>query len=107
MKGKNFARITLLILFILFIALYFTSNSSYFDYEAASRATLTKEQIEQFEKDVQDGKEIDAKNYLKINEKNYNNAISSTTFHISQAIGNTIQKGLNYIFGAMENAMKN
>lgn len=106
MNSSNIARITILILFILFIGLYLVGNSNYYDYEAASKTRLTKEQIKQFEQDVAEGKAVDVQNYLKLNEKNYSNPISDTALEISQTISKSFEKGLNYIFDKINEAME-
>lgn len=98
MKGSSIARIVILILFILFIGLYLVGNSAYYDYEAASRSRLTKEQIKIFEQDVKNGNAIDVEEYLKKNEKNYDNPISNATLNISKTISKSFDKALNYVF---------
>lgn len=105
MKNGNIARIIILILFIMFIGLYLVGNSNYYDYEASSKTRLTESQIKLFEQDVEDGNAIDIENYLKLNEKNYNNRVSDIALNISTTISRTFDKALNYMFKKIDNAM--
>ncbi len=106
MKGENLIRILFLTLFILFIGLYLVGNSNYYDYEAANKTKLTKEQIELFEQDLEEGKAIDTLDYLKLNEKNYGNPISDATLTISKTISKSFDKALNYIFKKINAVME-
>ena len=68
--------------------------------------TFTKEQIEQFENDVQSGKNIDIKEYLKNTDKDYQNKISKVTLSISENISKYTKKGVNIIFTKIGNAIE-
>ena len=59
--------------------------------EEKNKTILTLEQIKAFETDVQNGAEIDLKEYLKTFEKDYDNTISSSSLHLSNWIGKTIK----------------
>ncbi len=56
-----------------------------------NKTILTLEQIKAFETDVQNGAEIDLKEYLKTFEKDYDNTISSSSLHLSNWISKTIK----------------
>lgn len=90
MKAKDIIRFIGLIIIILFFALYFSTMGGYYQYNNSQKSTLTEEAIKRFEQDVKDGKEIQAKNYIK-EEINYNNTFSKAGLNIS----NLIQKGFN------------
>lgn len=102
MKGKNIARIIIGTLFVLFIALYFTQTTGYYEFEQRKRATLTEEQIAKFEQDVKDGKEIDMKDYVNVGRKNYDNKISNLSLSLSQKIEDTFNSGMEKLFKALE-----
>ena len=103
-NGKNF-KYFVTILFIIFAGFYIVSYYNYYDYDDKKRATLTKEQIKEFEKDVEAGVNIDVKKYLTLNEKNYNNKVSTITYKVSSAIGKLIEKSINVIFNRISDAM--
>ena len=102
---SNFIKIMSLTVFLIFIALYYSSNSGLIDYQARNKTVLTEEQIKQFEDDVANNVEIDLKKYIEDNEKKYDNNISKTTLKLSNMIGETIQSGLDFFFGKLEDAM--
>ena len=105
MKQGSIARVVLLILFLLFVGLYLVGNSNYYDYDTVQKTRLTEEQIEIFEEDVKNGKAVDVEDYLKINEKNYDNAISRATLTISNTISKSFDKALTYLFGKLNDVM--
>ncbi len=105
MTKSQIGSFSFILLFLVFVGLYFTASSGYYETEERKKMTLTEEQIERFEQDVADGKQVDIENYLKLNERNYDNSISSTTLQISNKIGEYFEKGLNAFFNAMASAM--
>lgn len=102
MKGKNIARIVIGTLFVLFLALYFTQTTGYYEFEQKKITTLTEEQIKKFEQDVKDGKQIDIENYLDNGKKNYDNKISSFSLSLSKRIEDAVTSGIEYLFRAVE-----
>ena len=76
MKKKNnwFKRI-LIILILLFISLYISSVSGYYEAKISDKVALTGKEIKQFEQDVMNGKEVDLNNY-----NNYDYVINNTTY---------------------------
>ena len=55
---------------------------------------LTQESIEQFEKDVNDGKDVDINNYINIKERNYDNNFTKSGRYISNKLNNIISTGI-------------
>ncbi len=102
---NNIFRIIALTLVFLFVGLYFASNSGYIDYQARNKKILTENQIKQFEEDVRQNKPIDIKNYITDKEESYDNNISKMSLKLSNAIGKTFEKTLNYVFGKLESVM--
>ena len=106
MKAKYIVRFLGIIIVILFFALYFGQYTGYYNISNERKTTLTKEAIERFERDVSDGKEIIAGNYLT-KEKNYNNNLSKMGLGISRLIGEGFDKMINTIFKEVEKAIRN
>lgn len=104
MKGKNIVRITILTLIIIFIALYITQLTGYYEYTENKRTTLTNQAIERFEEDIKQGKSIEAKNYLQ-KENNYNNKASKLGMKISGVIETGFDKIMNAIFKEVDKAI--
>lgn len=102
---NNFFRIMVLTVFLIFLALYYSSNAGLIDYQAKNKTSLTEEQIKMFEEDVKNNVQIDLKKYVDNKEDRYDNNISKTTLKLSNTIGETIDGILNFVFGKLENAM--
>lgn len=102
---NNFFRIMVLTVFLIFLALYYSSNAGLIDYQAKNKTSLTEEQIKMFEEDVKNNVQIDLKKYVDNKEDKYDNNISKTTLKLSNTIGETVEGILNFVFGKLENAM--
>lgn len=102
---NNFFRIMVLTVFLIFLALYYSSNAGLIDYQAKNKTSLTEEQIKMFEEDVKNNVQIDLKKYVDNKEDRYDNNISKTTLKLSNTIGETVEGILNFVFGKLENAM--
>lgn len=104
---NNFVRIMALTVFLIFLALYYSSNAGLIDYQAKNKTILTEEQIKMFEEDVKNNVEIDLKKYVDDKEEQYDNNISKITMNLSKTIGETIQNALDFLFAKLEKAMNN
>lgn len=108
-KKKNFftyiCKLLIIIIFISFLTLYFSQKSGYFEYEQYRRTSFTKEQIEKFEQDIKDGKQVDITNYLDNKDKDYSNKVSKLGLNLSRGIEKTIKGGLNKVIDMLNNAL--
>lgn len=102
---NNFLKYMSLTVFLVFLALYYSSNAGLIDYQAKNKTVLTEEQIKMFEEDVKNNVSIDLKKYINDKEEEYDNNISKTTLKLSNKIGETIQGALDFLFGKMEDMM--
>lgn len=89
-KENKIFKYLLLISFVTFFALYMSQSTGYFEYKNSKKVALTNEQIKQFEKDVNSGKNVDVTKYIEINNKDYQNKISK----VGLSISNTLEKGV-------------
>lgn len=109
-KKKTINKISgwcMFILFITFITLYISQATGYYEYEQARKTAFTKEQIEQFEKDVKDGKEIDVNKYLENTDKNYQNNLSKFTLDVSENISKYTKLGIEKVLGRISKWVEN
>lgn len=86
-----------LIIGFIFISFFITvilSVSGYYETELQKKTALTNEAILRFEKDLEDGKEIDINSYIDINKKNYDNNFTKTGRFISKKIEKIITTGI-------------
>ncbi len=105
MKHKIFNYI-LLILFLIFLALYYSANVGLIDYQSKYKKELTEEEILKFENDIKNGIDIDLNVYRK-DESRYNNTLSKMTLKVSNSIGNIFQDVMNYFFNQIEKSVSN
>ena len=93
-KGISYIPI---ILIIIFIGLYFVYQNGYYDKMTRDKIILTNEQIEKFEQDVIDGKDVSLEKYMN-NSKSYSTKVGNISLKVSNKIENTINKVIKYIF---------
>lgn len=94
-------KISLIVLGITFITLYFSQITGYYEYELHKKVVFTEEQIKQFEKDVAEGKNIDIEEYLKDYDKDYQNSVSKAGLFLSEKIGTSVRSGIRYVFNTL------
>ncbi len=92
---------TFLFFFVTFLTLYFSQLTGYYEYQNYTKMTLTKEQIQKFEQDVKEGKEIDIENYVVNTDKNYQNRFSKVGLQLSRGISTIVEKSVIKIFGTI------
>ena len=85
----------LFILFLTFIGIYVTNATGYNEYEMHKKTELTKEQIERFEEDIKENKNIDINDYVNANVSNYSNGFSKASLSFSNFTGKYIKQGIN------------
>ena len=105
MKNNLFKAIILLSITI-FVASYFIEETGYYDYKLQEKTILTSEQIKKFEEDIKNEKEVDIESYLKENEKDYSNDITTNVTKISITTNKYLKKGIESIFGILNNFVK-
>ncbi|MDD2469387.1 MAG: hypothetical protein PHI22_00380 [Bacilli bacterium] len=87
--------IILSLLFAIFITLYISQATGYYDYEQYKKVELTKDKIALFEQDVKDGKPVDINNYLENVTYDYNNNVSKTGLRLSSMIKKHVRSGID------------
>ena len=89
-KENKIFKYIILISFITFFALYLSQSTGYFEYKNSKKVALTNEQIKEFEKDVNEGKNIDITKYIEINNKDYQNNLSKMGLHVSNILEKSV-----------------
>ncbi|MBP3461077.1 MAG: hypothetical protein J6K21_01510 [Bacilli bacterium] len=95
-----------LILLIGFTALYISEATGYYEFEQHNKKVLTEEKIKQFEKDVEEGKNIDISDYIVKDENNYESKLSKLGNKMSNKIGKTVSGGLEATFNFLNNMLE-
>ena len=104
-KNKTF-KFIFMIFFISFLVIYFSEITGYYEYKNYKKASLTEEQVRKFENDVKEGKEVDIKEYLVVENSNYNNRLSKLTSKLSDGISNVVKSGVENTFKFLSKIME-
>lgn len=87
-----------IILFIIYITIYISQLTGYYEFKNYQKAMLTKEQIAQFEDDVKNGKDVKLKDYVVNTNKHYQTNLSKIGMNLSDMISKLVNKGINSSF---------
>lgn len=90
-----------ILLFIIFITLYFSQLTGYYEYQNYQKMVMTEEQIKQFEQDIKEGKAVDIKDYTVNTVKNYDNSFSNLGLNLSKLISGLVKDGIIKVFDSI------
>lgn len=96
-KKPNYLKFILITLFVIYISLYILNYTGYYDGNIRRRVEFTKDQIEEFESDVESGEIVDLNDYLKEQNKDYVNKTSRMGYAISTNTEKFLNEGLKEI----------
>ncbi len=83
-KNKNYVRLIILLLFIVFIILYISKETGYYEFKAHEKAVMTEESIKKFEQDIADGKNVKASDYITSDYMDYSNKFTKVGSKLTQ-----------------------
>ena len=96
MKNKlNYFKLLIIVLFFVFIVMYISRDSDYYEYENYKKVLITESAIKTFEDDVKEGKNIDSKIYLKDEYKDYSSGFSNLGIKASIVVDEIVKKGIS------------
>jgi len=95
---KKIGKLLLLLICFSFVVTYIIYETGYYEYKLQNRTVLTKEQMEQFEKDVNEGKDVTLNDYLVETEIDYSNRLTDTTVKVSNKVSSYFKKGVELVF---------
>lgn len=95
-------KFTIISLLIIFLVLYISQSTGYYEFEQHRRVALTESKIKQFEQDIKEGKNIDVSHYLDDVYRNYNNKVSTSGLKFSKNITDSFNKVMGGIFKIIE-----
>ena len=96
-KNKIF-KFLIVLLFIIYITIYISEKTGYYEYKNYQKTILTKEQIVKFEDDVKNGKNVKLNDYVVNTNKNYQTRLSKMGNGLSELISKMINKGIDSCF---------
>ncbi len=97
MKYENAFKIIFIFLFVIFLTMYISVGSNYYEYELHKKVMLTNEDIKRFEDDVKNNKEVDIDNYIS-SRVDYSNSFSKASTKVSKETKKYIKQGIEGIF---------
>lgn len=86
MKKHNFLKTLFILVFLLYLALFIAGKTGYYEKSVKDKTYLTNKKLKEFEKDISEGKDVDAKDYLPT-EVDYSNVFTKSANNISNKIG--------------------
>lgn len=90
-------------LLVIYLTLYFSQLTGYYEYQNYEKMVMTEEQIKQFEQDIKDGKEVDVKDYVVNIKKEYDNTFSNLGVTVSNFISNMVKNTVIKLFSGISN----
>lgn len=99
MKHTKFIKLSFQLLLFIFLCSYFTNTGGYYEYYLARKRNMTTDQMKQFEKDIEDGKDIDLNSYLENNVVDYSNNLTRKTSEANLKLNDFLKK---IIWGAFK-----
>lgn len=98
MKKNKIAKLILFLVCFSFVVTYIIYETGYYEYKLQSRTVFTKEQMQQFEKDVNDGKDVTLEDYLIETEVDYTNKLTDATVKVSSKVNSYLKKSVELVF---------
>lgn len=97
-KKKNnwFFRI-LSLLFIMYLALFISLHTGYYEKTVRDRTLMTEEKIKEFEEDVANNMIVDIKDYLP-EEKDYSNFFTNSANSLSNVLSNILDNNAENVW---------
>ncbi|MBQ6840589.1 MAG: hypothetical protein IJO63_00530 [Bacilli bacterium] len=87
-KPNWFFRI-LTVFFVMYVALFISLHTGYYEKTVRDKTIMTEEMIAEFEKDIENNVAVDIKDYLP-EEKDYSNFFTKSANGISKGLGNLL-----------------
>lgn len=100
--SKRFVRLCLWLVFFIFLCSYFIETNGYYEYHLSKQKELTSNQMEQFEKDVKEGKDIDLNSYLTNDYVDYSNSLTRRASEVSLRLNDYLKRMIGNIFRVLE-----
>ncbi len=106
MKKEIIIKVIFLILLFTFLVLLFAESNGYYETKTTKAKILTEEQIKEFEKDIQEGKNVDITEYVMDTKMNYSSDLSNNIYKMSLKLEKTIDNTIKYIFKKTADAIE-
>ena len=105
MKYEQLLKTIFVFLFIIFITIYITHESGYYEYELHKKVELTNEQIQKFESDIKNNVNIDVNDYIDNKMEDYSNNFSKIGASFSSFTSKYIKEGIEGVLNIITNML--
>lgn len=95
---KNLIKIVLSLIVLSFIISYIIYETGYYEYKLQNRMVLTKEQMEKFENDVNNGLDVTLNDYIIDENIDYTSNLTEFTAKINNKTSKYVKKSIELIF---------
>lgn len=106
MNNKKILYLVFIILIISFLTIYLSGKTGYYEYSNNKKTVFTEEKIKEFEKDIADGKNVNIKDYITDESKDYSNKITDIGNDVSNIINDSVNMFLKESFSVIEKMIK-
>lgn len=106
MKNKKIIYFCFIILIVSFLSVFFSSKTGYYEYSNNKKTVFTEEKIKEFEKDISEGKNVNIKDYITDESKDYSNKITNLGNNVSNIITDSVNMFLKKSFSVIEKMIK-
>ena len=93
-KNKYILLKILLVFFVIYVVLYISTKTGYYEYKTYTKTKLTEEAMVKFEKDISEGKNVTIDDYLIEEHIDYSNNLSKLGSNIGNTIDNIMNKSI-------------
>ena len=97
---KKGIKIFLIIVLLLYVALYFSYQNGYYEIQNNEKKILTEEMIKEYEEDLKNGVDVTNKEYTVI-KKDYSNAYTKNLLKVSRKIEKGLDRLIKYFFNKL------
>ena len=94
------------LIIISFLSIFLSSKTGYYEYQNNKKTVFTEEKIKEFEKDISDGKNVNIKDYITDESKDYSNKVTDLGNNVSNIINNSVNTILKKSFNIIEKLIK-
>lgn len=101
-KKNNWFKKLLIIALIIFMGLYISSISGFYESALSNKVALTDKAIKEFEEDVINGKNVDVTTYITNKKVDYSNKFTESGEKISEAITKILTEGFSGAWDAIK-----
>ena len=97
----NIFKISIVFLFIVYMTLFTSGITGFYEYQNKQKKDLTEEQIKKFEEDIKNGVAIDLEQYIDNGSKNYQNNFSSLGSTLSNTVSKIVSSSVDKTFDTL------